>query len=72
MPSDIPFSKLKKDLEAHGWSLARIKGSHHYFTGPGRMPISIPVHKGKVKYGYKRQIDKAIRSLNRQEDSSQD
>ncbi|WP_268869768.1 type II toxin-antitoxin system HicA family toxin [Methylotuvimicrobium buryatense] len=27
--------QLIKQLEADGWILARIKGSHHQFTAPG-------------------------------------
>ena len=45
-------------LEAKGYTLTRIKGSHHVFTKPGVLPLSIPVHNGKVKYGYVRRIEK--------------
>ena len=38
--------------------LARVNGSHHIFTKPGRQPLSIPVHRGKVKPFYVRQIEK--------------
>lgn len=38
--------------------LVRISGSHHIFDKPGYRPISIPVHHGKVKYAYVRQIKK--------------
>ena len=33
-------------------------GSHHYFTKPGQPPFSIPVHDGKVKPYYVRQVEK--------------
>ena len=45
-------------LEAKGYTLARISGSHHVFTKPGRLPASIPVHHGKVKHVYVRKIQK--------------
>lgn len=34
--------ELIKELEAAGWTLQRITGSHHVFTHPDR-PNSIPV-----------------------------
>jgi len=35
-------------LEANGWSLRRINGSHHIYSKPGeRKVISIPVHGSK-------------------------
>ena len=35
-------------LERRGWTLARIHGSHHIFTMPGRRErISVPVHGNK-------------------------
>lgn len=35
-------------LEANGWVLQRIKGSHHIYSKPGeRKIISIPVHGNK-------------------------
>ncbi|MFH0907278.1 MAG: type II toxin-antitoxin system HicA family toxin [bacterium] len=36
---------LARAIQRKGWSLARIKGSHHIFTMPGRRErIVIPVH----------------------------
>ncbi|MDP6479084.1 MAG: type II toxin-antitoxin system HicA family toxin [Phycisphaerales bacterium] len=60
MPSDIPFKRIRKRLEHAGWRLDRIRGSHHVFTHPGCTPIVIPVHGGKVKAGYERQIKKRL------------
>jgi predicted RNA binding protein YcfA (HicA-like mRNA interferase family) len=35
-------------IEANGWSLRRIRGSHHIYSKPGeRKVISIPVHGSK-------------------------
>jgi predicted RNA binding protein YcfA (HicA-like mRNA interferase family) len=39
-------------LERSGWTLSRITGSHHIFTRAGEPHLTIPVHKGLVKYGY--------------------
>ena len=60
MASEESFATIKKQLESNGWSLTRINGSHHIFTKPNRMPISIPVHRGKVKNVYARKVDKII------------
>jgi predicted RNA binding protein YcfA (HicA-like mRNA interferase family) len=59
MPSEVPFRDLRRLLESHGYALSRISGSHHIFTKPGSLPISIPVHKNKVKHVYVRKT-KAI------------
>lgn len=63
MPSESNFADIRRVLEQHGWELVRIKGSHHVFKGEGRPLISIPVHKGRVKAVYVRQIEAAIRDI---------
>ena len=45
-------------LERAGYQLGRVHGSHHYFVKPGEQPISIPVHRGKVKAYYARQVER--------------
>jgi len=37
-------------LEANGWKLARIHGSHHIFKKRGRRSVSVPLH-GKKDLG---------------------
>lgn len=66
MPSDVPFSHVRNLLESHGWIVSRIKGSHHIFTKAGELPISIPVHRQKVKHIYVRQITKKLEEDKRQ------
>jgi predicted RNA binding protein YcfA (HicA-like mRNA interferase family) len=58
MTSEMRFSEVRKMLEAAGYRLVRVHGSHHYFTKPGEPPLSIPVHHGKVKPYYVRQVEK--------------
>lgn len=58
MPSETSFRDVEKLLKQAGDLLARVNGSHHIFTKPGRQPLSIPVHRGKVKPFYVRQIEK--------------
>lgn len=58
MATPESFTKVRRLLESQGWTLARISGSHHIFTKPGELPISIPVHRGKVKTVYVRKIEK--------------
>ena len=70
MPSPERFSKVRRLLEAHGWILTRISGSHHVFTKAGRTPLSIPVHQGKVKPFYVRQVRKIIQEEAGDDDGS--
>ncbi len=58
MPSEVRFSAVRKMLEAKGYNLTRVNGSHHIFTKAGARPVPIPVHKGKVKPAYVRMIQK--------------
>jgi len=48
MASERRFAEVRKALEAHGWTLDRIRGSHHVFCKEGEQPISVPVHGGRV------------------------
>ena len=52
------FAKI---LERHGWSLLRIKGSHHIYGRTGtEVRISIPIHGNQViKTGLLRHFIKA-------------
>lgn len=58
MASNRCFAEVKKMLERAGYTLARVRGSHHAFTKPNHPIIVIPVHRGKVKAIYVRQIEK--------------
>ena len=60
MPSDVRLAEVQKLLASAGYNLERIRGSHHIFGKPGALPVSIPVHRGKVKAFYVRQIEKII------------
>jgi predicted RNA binding protein YcfA (HicA-like mRNA interferase family) len=62
MASEKSFSEVKKMLEREGYRLVRVHGSHHYFTKSGAEPFSIPVHHGKVKPYYVRQVEKICQS----------
>lgn len=44
----ISGKKLCRLLEQAGWSLQRVRGSHHIFSKPGeRKIITVPVHGNK-------------------------
>ena len=58
MGGEKRFSDLQRMLEQAGWRLVRVRGSHHCFTKPGETLLSIPVHQGKVKPYYVRQVEK--------------
>ncbi|MBL8875524.1 MAG: type II toxin-antitoxin system HicA family toxin [Phycisphaerae bacterium] len=63
MPSDVSLRDLRRVLEEIGYTLDRVKGSHHHFRGPNLPPIGFPVHHGKVKAVYARQIERIIKGL---------
>jgi predicted RNA binding protein YcfA (HicA-like mRNA interferase family) len=47
-------------LERHGWTLARIRGSHHRHEKPGYSPVVVPVHGNQtLKAGTQREIMKS-------------
>ena len=60
MPSEERFAVVRKLLESNGWVLVRISSSHHIFKKAGAPDVSIPVHHGKVKPFYVRQVKKLI------------
>lgn len=59
MPGEMRFADVRRELNRHGWTLVRISGSHHIFAKKGESPLSIPVHRNKVKPCYANQIQKA-------------
>jgi predicted RNA binding protein YcfA (HicA-like mRNA interferase family) len=38
---------LSAILKENGWTLDRVKGSHHIFIKPGKRSIPVPVHGSK-------------------------
>ena len=60
MPSEVRFAEVRRLLEQHGYTLARISGSHHIFTRAGSEPFTIPVHGNKVKPYYVKDIKKRL------------
>jgi predicted RNA binding protein YcfA (HicA-like mRNA interferase family) len=56
--SERRFPEVRKMLEAKGYRLDRIRGSHHIFVKAGCQNESVPVHHGKVKPHYVREIEK--------------
>lgn len=61
-PPEADFSDVRTLLEADGWTLTRIRGSHHSFTKPGEPEIfTVPVHDRRVKRRY---LDRLCMLLN--------
>lgn len=60
MPSEIRFSDIRRLLESHGWTLERVRGSHHVFSKPGEGSFPVPVHNGKVKAVYGKKLEKIL------------
>ena len=48
------------NFEKHAWVLVRIRGSHHVFKKPDGSIYAVPVHHGKVKPFYWREIKKQL------------
>jgi predicted RNA binding protein YcfA (HicA-like mRNA interferase family) len=42
--ANVRFRELQSLVEATGWKLDRMSGSHCIFVKPGRTPLSIPNH----------------------------
>ena len=52
-PPEAEFRDVRHLLEAYGWQLDRIRGSHVHFTKSGERTLSIPLVRGRrVKRRY--------------------
>ena len=60
LKADAPFQLVKSVLEEDGYELTASKGSHFRFKKANKPSISIPVHNGKVKKIYIKEILKLI------------
>jgi predicted RNA binding protein YcfA (HicA-like mRNA interferase family) len=60
VPSEVRFAVVLGLARKHGWSLVRVRGSHHVFKRPDGSTYSIPVHHGKVKPFYVQEIKKQV------------
>jgi len=58
MPGDERFAVVKRMLERCGYRFVRVSGSHYIFAKPGVGTRSSPVHHGKMRAVYVRQIEK--------------
>lgn len=46
-PPHADFRDVRRVLEAFGWTLDRMVGSHHHFVKPGELPLTIPTVAGR-------------------------
>ena len=60
MPSEVRFGEVRRWAEKHGWKLIRTRGSHHVIQKPDGSSYSIPVHHGKVKPVYVREVKRQV------------
>ncbi len=45
----VSGKRMVQILKKRGWTLQRVKGSHHYFAHPASTtPVSVPVHGSKI------------------------
>lgn len=68
MSDTVPFRDIRRALESAGWKLVRVRGSHHVFTKAEEAPVVVPVHGGRVKRVYKREVEKAVQGRRPQAD----
>lgn len=54
----MPGKELCRVLEAAGWTLLRVRGSHHIYGKPGsKVRLSVPVHGNQpLKIGLLRHL----------------
>ena len=60
MPSEVRFAVVRRALEQHGYTLARVSGSHHVFAKAGSPIVVIPVHGNRVKPRYVAALEKQL------------
>ena len=60
--ANVRFRELVSLVEAAGWELRKVKGSHHYFVKKGRT-IAIFNYSGALKPIY---VDRALDELERE------
>jgi predicted RNA binding protein YcfA (HicA-like mRNA interferase family) len=58
MPSPVSYADVERMLRRHGWTLLRISGSHHMWFRRGTGIFPLPVHRGKVKHGYYKELQR--------------
>lgn len=51
-PPQARFADVRRLLEAHGWTLARMSGSHAQFTKPGERTQTVPLARGRTVKRY--------------------
>lgn len=54
-PANARFEEVRAVLEAYGWFLSRVSGSHHIFQR-GAAVFSLPYRKPTVKAPYVRRV----------------
>jgi predicted RNA binding protein YcfA (HicA-like mRNA interferase family) len=55
----VKSAEVIKKLEADGWQLQRIKGSHHQFKRPGHLGlVTVPQPRAEIALGTLRSIYK--------------
>jgi predicted RNA binding protein YcfA (HicA-like mRNA interferase family) len=47
----VRSAELIRELEQAGWTLDRIRGSHHVFKKPGHRPVVVPHCRKKLGKG---------------------
>ena len=54
-PKAVSFDEARRVLEAYGWTLDRVRGSHHVFA-QGSRTLPVPFRRPHIKAVYVKQI----------------
>jgi predicted RNA binding protein YcfA (HicA-like mRNA interferase family) len=68
-PNAVRFSEAQAVLEAYGWELARVTGSHHIFVR-GAERLSVPFRRPHILPSYVRDILRATEGQDDERDDS--
>lgn len=63
-PNAVRFDELRRMLEAYGWEVARVRGSHHVFARGGTQ-LAVPFRRPTVLPVY---VKRALRFTEEQDD----
>jgi predicted RNA binding protein YcfA (HicA-like mRNA interferase family) len=70
-PNAVSFAEARAVLEAFGWDLDRVRGSHHIF-GRGAERINIPLRRPHIRPTYVRDVLAATAGGGSGDDKSDD
>lgn len=68
-PNNVRIGELQSLMEYYGFSLARVRGSHHTFRHDTLPNVVLPVHQGKIKSIYVKRVLELLNSFGKDDDT---